>query len=93
MLKLQLSYRFPTVAGTWKCDLLAVHIWTMLNITQKMLYTDAAAKATQITAASQTIPDYVWIMNSHIFALIFGSVSSSRAPISYIMLVTVSKRT
>ena len=93
MLKLQLSYRFPTVASAWKCDLLTVHIWTLLNITQKMLYTDAAAKATQIAAASKTIPDDVCLMNPCIFVLIYGSVSSSRAPISYIMLVTVSKRT
>lgn len=55
-------------------------MWTMLNITQKMFYTDAAAKATQIAAASQTIPDEEWIMNSCIFALIYGSLTSARAP-------------
>ena len=63
----------------------------MLNITQKMLYTDATAKATQIAAASKTIPDDVCIINPCIFVLIYGSVSSSRAPISYITMVTVKE--
>jgi hypothetical protein len=45
-----------------------------------MLYTDAAAKATQRAAASQTIPDERCIMDSSIFTLIYGSLCRERTP-------------